>query len=724
MNWAYLPLTPLWMLIGIIGGLLLIRIIMFRKEHARLRPRVIMLLMRTCVLAIVGLMLLNPTSIMPREQDDKPQLLVLVDTSRSMAVSDVDARTRLQAATDTLATALPQWDHSLRVLVRRFDTEASLADPSRLGELSASGTETALPQAIRSAVAELSKTTSESGILILSDGQSTQPGASSAAEYALSQSVPIWTTPLGGSVPQKDIRLEVDNHEVIAFAGESVAIRATLHQEGYPNRLFKVSLLANRTTQETLEVQPGEDGAASMTFHVTAPEKGEERLSLQAAPLEDESDAVNNEQSVFLRVIAGKPRILVAEGQPHWDTKFLVQSLNANPHLEVTAVYRVAPKRHVTITSGADGTARKAVDSFPRTEDDYSHYDMIILGRCAETFFDENTDPLLTAWVARGGRLVFARGKPYATRCVALSKFEPVIWAEGAEQAASLVPAATASPCPVFQMDDDISVMLASLPRFDLVASTQGSKSLSTIWATSDTQHNIILATSRYGLGQTLTFNAGGFWRWAFHEKKADQDEEAYDRFWNILIRWMLSEGDFPDGSDISFASERRVVADNVPLRFLMRARGNRRDAVKPEMQVFSDQSNEASSTLNPTRLSDGVWTAQAGPFPVGHYAVELHTGIAEEVVRRIEIDVISSSRENHNLSADPATMQSIAKITQANTLPLNEIPQLSSIMDDWHAARRIANERQSLWDRWWLMGGVFLLLGVEWLLRRREGLL
>jgi len=48
---------------------------------------------------------------------------------------------------------------------------------------------------------------------------------------------------------------------------------------------------------------------------------------------------------VFVRVVGQKMRVLLAEGQPGWDTKFLVQCLKRNPRVELTAAYRLNDRR-------------------------------------------------------------------------------------------------------------------------------------------------------------------------------------------------------------------------------------------------------------------------------------------------------------------------------------------------------------------------------------------
>ena len=84
----------------------------------------------------------------------------------------------------------------------------------------------------------------------------------------------------------------------------------------------------------------------------------------------------------------------------------------------------------------------------------------------------------------------------------------------------------------------------------------------------------------------------------------------------------------------------------------------------------------------------------------------------------------VSGNTESGILSADPATMRQLAEISGGAVLNANDVARLPEIVRHWDAARELSQQRHSLWDRWWVMAGIFALLAAEWWLRRREGLL
>jgi hypothetical protein len=308
---------------------------------------------RLLVLAGILWIALNPTRILSRPVEGRPRLAVLVDASASMAAGDVDGKARLAAALEVLGDAgiRERLEADFSLDVRAFDRDLRPVAIGGLGPDSAKGRATDIGGALSAAIADLAGPGPQAGVLLVSDGRATTPGAEEAAGLALARSVPVWTWCLGGPVPRREAWIEAPSSEVLAFAGAEVEIAATVRQVGLDDRTFAVEAVAGDRVVGRAEVAPGPAGEAPVRFKVRAPEKGEDRIALRV--IEDEADPArrSKERSVFLRSVGAKVRVLVAEGQPHWDTKFLVQSLKASPHVDLTALYRLGKDRLFAVVS-------------------------------------------------------------------------------------------------------------------------------------------------------------------------------------------------------------------------------------------------------------------------------------------------------------------------------------------------------------------------------------
>lgn len=142
MNWI---LTPVWSerLIGAVAlGLLALAGARRWREGRGGGP----LALRAAAIGGLALVLLNPQAPLPREQTGKPKLVILVDTSASMAVRDAEGDSRLGAALRMLtnsATAAAL-NREFVVDTRRFDRELRPADLTRLSGGNADGDATDL----------------------------------------------------------------------------------------------------------------------------------------------------------------------------------------------------------------------------------------------------------------------------------------------------------------------------------------------------------------------------------------------------------------------------------------------------------------------------------------------------------------------------------------------------------------------------------------------------
>lgn len=722
MNWGFFPPWSTRVVAAI--ALVLLALAAFRWWRER-RGRLALVLRAVIVIALVVLML-NPQLMISRQRTEKPKVIVLLDTSASMATRDVSGESRFSAATKILgdAATLAKLNKEFVLDFREFDRAARPAELSRLMNATPDGDASEIGKSLMSAVSELGDTKAQAGVLLVSDGRATAPDTLDAAQLALARSVPLWTWTVGGPVPRRDLWIETPSSEALAFSGEEVDLTATLHADGYPNRSFRVDLLTNEEVIASKEILPDTNGDARISLRVKAPDMGEQRYVFRVPPEPDESDTANNERAVFLRSVGHRVRVLVAEGQPFWDTKFLVQSLKRNTNVELTAVYRLNATRHVAVVSATGTETRTEQDLFPRSADAMNSFDVIVLGREAEAFFDNSTESLLTDFVSkRGGSLVFARGKPYGGRFQSLAKFEPVAWGDGTVSGVKLRPTESGKDNPIFDLGTagTLDELLERLPALDQASVTLGEKPLAIVLANAVQQDGpVLIAYQRYGQGRTISLNASGLWHWAFRESGQDESEIAYQRFWVSLLQWLLGGSEFLPGSDVALTSARRYYNSEQPMQFLISTRNLDRAIYQPHLLI----SGNGKTTEVEPRVRGESFVAEAGPFTPGTYLVTLQNNVGKPAELSQNIEVVSASVEKRELSADPETMRQLAEISGGAVVTGKDVARLPEIVRRWDAARELSHQRHPAWDRWWLMTGVFALLGAEWWLRRKEGLL
>jgi hypothetical protein len=715
---------------------LLVVIAAFRAWRERsstpFRRQIVALALRGPILVSLLWIAINPTAIRPEHITGRPKLVILLDRSTSMATQDMGGASRFDAAVKLLTDAAVRSSltDQFTLDTRCFDGRTFPSDLDRLATERPTGDTSDIGAAVTEAVMDQVDLDAQAGVILISDGRATQGAADDAARLALARGVPLWTWQLGGEVPRQDLWMEVPCSELLVFSNSQVELAGTVKHAGFEHRTFAVELLRDDEVVQRFEVNPQQDDGRVHAI-VTAPEVGEQRYSFRAVPVAGEADTQNNQRSIFVRSVGDKVRVFLAEGQPHWDTKFLVQTLKRSDRVELTAVYRLGPDRQFAVVTSSGDEQRKRGDFFPRAQDDYGAYDVLIFGRGCETFFDDQTEPLLTQFVAeRGGGLVFSRGKSYGGRFTPLAKFEPIVWGRGAAQAVALVPKDLYESGPLEDLvpGGDLNAMLDRLPRFDQAQQTRGVKPLAIVMAEGEAARSnepddelVLMAYQLYGQGRVLTVNASGLWRWAFRDKGEDSDEFIYDRLWSGLLRWLIAGSDFVAGDQIALRSARRAYTDQQPMQFLIRTRQIDATAYKPHLTI---EGQGVHAEIDPRADGDSTWFAQVGPFPTGTYAVKLtnNVGIPETVTT--SVDVVSGSIEQRQLSADPQLMQQLAEVSQGRVLDPDDITHFASMYRGWQAEHQLSENKRSLWDRWWLLTIALGMVAVEWFVRRQEGLL
>ncbi|MHC4389618.1 MAG: hypothetical protein ACYSX1_13570, partial [Planctomycetota bacterium] len=240
----------------------------------------------------------------------------------------------------------------------------------------------------------------QAGVLLISDGRSNEidgvGGVRSAARHLRAMNVPVWTVPVGTSFEAKDVYIAARLSSNFIYVDQPAVIHAAVVGTGYENWYARINLYRQDkyVTSEQVYLR---NGHAGVSFPIREQRRGSVRYRLEVEPLAGESDPHNNKRSVIAKVIDEKTRVLVIEGRPHWDSKFLLRSLRGDNNIEVTSIFYINPKKTFAIVEqiSDDDTLSKTVTPgvrMPRTLDELFKYDCIFLGKDIDTVF--TTDEL------------------------------------------------------------------------------------------------------------------------------------------------------------------------------------------------------------------------------------------------------------------------------------------------------------------------------------------
>ena len=182
---------------------------------------------------------------------EKPRLLVLIDTSKSMGVGE-----RLKKAGQILP------EIKLKKKIYGFDTHAY---PANKDSLTANGKLTNIGNA-------LLQTPTPSAYLLLSDGiNNTGPDP---MEIARQKGIPIYTIGIGDSI-LKDIRISNLIYNKIVYTKDHIPIKLSLENIGYKQQNIQILLKENgRILQEKRALLPQNGMQGEIELSVTPKSAG------------------------------------------------------------------------------------------------------------------------------------------------------------------------------------------------------------------------------------------------------------------------------------------------------------------------------------------------------------------------------------------------------------------------------------------------------------------
>ncbi len=168
------------------------------------------------------------------------------------------------------------------------------------------------------------------GMFLFSDGQNT--GGRSPAEagsVAARLGAPLYAVPTGTATRLKDVAIvDVFTSGLVAL-GDTARIAVTVESQGFDARPVKVELRDGDKVLATkdLTLHDTEQQKIDLTFE--AKEPGAKYLTVAIPPLPEEPEHLkaNNTDVAFVRVSEEKVRVLVIDGLPRWDFRFLKNAL-------------------------------------------------------------------------------------------------------------------------------------------------------------------------------------------------------------------------------------------------------------------------------------------------------------------------------------------------------------------------------------------------------------
>ena len=688
--WTNLPQSwRVFLMLFVVAAAIYAVVWVYRKDAARLSTRQRRLLcgLRVAVVVVLALIALGPAIAHTHLKILQPVVVVLRDSSQSMATVDrliaggkqsrAEVVNRLFEQDDRALLSELQKRGQLRVLdfaesVRSVEvrTEGSASDQETDGrgvrstavlpKLNPTGPGTNLLHALTEGLSERLT----AAVVLFTDGQHTDRSTGkddllAVAGQAKLKGVPFLIVGVGDPNRPRNVQASDVYADAQAWKDDPFELQAVVRSEGFGGEPIRVELVeqsmadgsdkaASEQVVEARDVTlPADGGQTRLSFSHTPKTAGRFGFVLRISPLVGESATDDNQSHApaQVKVIDDKARILLVSGKPHWDYRFVRQVLEREKSIELSCwLQTLDPSR----SQEGDKTIRK----LPRTKEELFEYDVVLLMDPDPREFDDVWLKLLQEFVGEhAGGLLYLSGPSFTSQFVTGSRTSeirpllPVRFGDVAatdvssllesndrEWAMSVVDANLDHPLMRFHAEQQRSLdvwkvlpgILWSFPIKDAVPAASVMLSHSDPVLMQASGPRPLLVSGQYGAGRTIFVGFDGTWRW----RQTGRNAEYFNRFWVQTARYLIESR--------SMAGKRRGTIETDRTRY----------EVGDRISVIARLNDAIFKPLELPEVAGQLETPGGAPVPVQLRAVANQPG-------RYEAAVTAQQTGRHTLRVD-----------------------------------------------------------------------
>ncbi len=591
------------------------------------------------------------------------------------------------------------------------------------------------------------------GVLIVSDGQSTSgEPIDTAAELAADENVPVVTAAVGTVEGPRNAAITNVETSPVAFVRDTNQVTVQVQSRGMQDVACGLVLEMRRNGGPWQElgredVILGLDGAQQsfvFDFSEVRPSKLEFRATLEdLGPELSEDDNVGHAET---RIVRQRLRVLFIAGSTFPEVQFLRNTFLRDRSIELSTWNMAADEDY-------EHPGDTPINRLPVTQEELDDYDCVLLYDPDPERWPSSFPELLTSFVTKaGGGLVLMAGEMQTGALfdrqldpqLAWLDMLPIIREPGlfrsevqlklsARQPWKFVVTEQGMTDPVFAFSEDSEAnrrILESLPGMFWHFPVTRAKPGATVLAVhgdprmrNEFGPEVLLATQLVGPGRTMFVGFDSTYRWRY------LSEQFFDGFWARVVdragRNKRLGGSYP----FRLSTARSTYKPGTTVKVL--ARFHDADSVEPGLDTLHGEVERGDDepiplTLNPDE-QPGVFSTS---FPVtrpGTHFIRVWMGdeTAGASVRAatLPLEVELPNLEYDNPSLDRTSLQALSVATGGESFDMTEADQIPAAFKIGKIARQLEH-REEVWDAPIIYASIFVLLCIEWIVRKRNRLI
>ncbi len=582
--------------------------------------------------------------------------------------------------------------------------------------------------------------------VLFSDGQHNEGSSPLAMAQVLGgRKIPLHTIALGGAEHPYDLALlKVAGPETVFFKdrvrGEIIlkddmpAGRPfNLNIEGEGGVLWEKALVTEQVHRRTI---PFDFPVQAIAERLSSRQDSDLRvlslplrMKVTVTPAEGEKEKQNNEGELLVRAIMHRRRMLILEGRPRWEHRYLRNMFERDEQWEVSSVMADAG-------AGGGWTRGRAAGQFPPDRESLFAFDLIVLGEVPRQHTRREEQEWIRDFVGkRGGALIAidgARAHMAGYADTPLGPLLPVDWKAdppgGKPSALRLTESGARAAAFHLASEDGTNrgIWAALPPPHGLVPSRALPGSETLLEAMVGERAFPAVVFRRYQGGRVLYAAFDESWRWRY-----EAGDRHHVRYWNQVAQWIMEAPFAVRDKFVSLDVGRLNYAVGETAEFRVRLRdaaGKPLERADAEAVLFKDGVKSATVKLTAVEDSGGLFRGKTGELAEGRYEVQVRAPELPEAEMKAKVEFSTRPREREtgeldDPNCDEELLRQMSAQSGGEFFREEEADALASRLEPL-SRERVIEADTMLWQSWWWFVPLVGILAAEWVVRKWKGML
>ena len=512
---------------------------------------------------------------------------------------------------------------------------------------------------------------------------------------------PVYTIGLGDTIPKRDVLVANVNYNNIVYLDNEFTLDVQVQAFESKGENVRLSVLENgkQVTEQSLSI--GSDSfVKDAQIKLKATKVGMHRYTVSVSEVKNEITIKNNSQTIFVEVIDGRQKVLLAAAGPHPDLATFKQSIELNKHYEV---------------STAIAEELESVDA--------SKYSLVILYQLptanysATSLINKLRQQKVATWFVLGAQ----------TNLQSFNQVQAQLNFARANSSLQEVFPYYENNFTAYNLNTDALKQLdgydpLQIPFADLVIKGNYTAVLNQRIGKVNTESPLLFFTEDNGKKNGFLIGEG-IWKWKLEEAK---NENAYPLVAELISKTVQYLSVKEDKRKFKVYSSKSAFEENENVLLNATLYNDAFEPVNnPEVKIQIKNSEGKAYNYTFSKVGN-AYQLDAGALPQGNYTYIASTSLGDKKYTTNGAFYVSAViTEYQQTTANHQLLNTMAQQTQGKMyMPAN----LLNIVDDLEKSGQVKTityedrRYEEMINLKWIFAVILVLLTVEWFFRKRNG--